>query len=1279
MDLAKASPDTVDGNEKIMEALWMANDLIVNSTNIGMSNKLLKNLNQELIYNFYSVLDMILYYIRAICTNFFQLFSILGQYVMRISRQLWQAVFQWLREVNLVGVIETLGAIKATTLSVFPSLLGTEFGMQVCALSKSIIATISNHEFQRWAASLTLVLAFVAWFWGLSTGAILSRIFRRPLNSMGIEYRSMSFSPIRLSITMTDIVAYPSSCSILRTILLCLLPSSDVSTPPPEGKPQGENPIPEATASPSYIRIELLSVRPSLTLWWARPLRLLFPHKSERLANEEQEGDKEKPKKRDLINLIVKYVAVCCPAPMLNIECHRVRIEVDKSYLGCMVPDFDGDHSAIPGSVRASLIAEQQNLRLPTFYNQSTPRLDSFRADAATFNLERWLEQCHKIRDKLKQIEHKHAKKVRPRQSSEQNEDWIARDHLDESTYDDHQNKNMPTQLTQEEMSQQGSPNALLQATLRVLLTAFHFTAYEFEYIVRAAGVESVKGIRKNYPPDQAALQLAIMNRMERAATVLGLKQFTLSFHGYSSDLVMASSGFYIRVGSPPVQRRTKNHPWSKSTDHGVPHFDFQKRINGHHKLWKVHEEEPFRTWTNVVSPCDCLIHVSGVLDLCVWLFGYDHYWYQKSLNLSFSIVDQTFSLDPDPLHTVLIHFDDWIDAMAPINEWRTWFVAQLKSNPPLQEELVLYRQCYEFSRLDKKHIGVGNSHSNNQINNSMLGDLCPDEYIAKIEQRMRFDQIMDERRHVMGINWEIPDFSELKDFIKASGREPKPLETGVGADVNASFFSTLSGSQDRKCSQPFLYESLLALVEIKSSIMACRISVSILLPTWKVLVTDEASLSNKKSRFIPTEVIMHGCKTKYFSKSRLLPYDASSTLLADNGAQIPDEAYMLLHLSAETAVWGPKTDRVPPKNLDIPRFVSTDAYCGLLYEVSVFFCELLIGNCIYLMDKIAFLIQSPIRKERLTFSLDLIFSNMKDSVVANTDIRIHAGDMIFIIVPSLLAQCHRILPKVSALPYRYVSEEPTYHDSVSVTLSSPKGSHDIEFINSRDTLDSELSDADGFLSENLASTESNHNLETKPIEDIQSPYEGSILRGSNMSISLSIFNISQVFLLSDTDLDQGSLELYVRRINCALVSDADQERFELDLGESSEKPFRLTSCRVYSRKSMGISGKGIYVHTLPLKEAFVLDTFETFYERSIVSTYDLENDKRSRSNRPHFPQDDLKLLPSQKSVTSHDVTIKIALEVGKFVLNITPTFTAVINGVAQVSSLGSKTSYSSE
>jgi hypothetical protein len=1001
----------VSTKDRLSEGMELFAHLIHNTTHVVVSgaSRKLESIDKEDIYNEVSqVVDMVLYYLRIMGATLFHYASIFWG-IAGASR--------FLREENLSKVAESLVVMKThVKLAVF-EVANSKAGSYIVALGRSIIATVSAHEFQRFALSITLTLAFGAWLWGLSTGVILGKIFRRPLKTMGVEYRSMSFSPLRLSITVTDIVAYPTSCSILQTILLAILPSSDVTTSPPTKEDKTvDGEASSRMGSPSKITIEFLCVRPSFRLWWARPLTLLWTLPSStsknakasnkndnkqstsgtrRSSNTHQQGER-KPKHHQWINSLVRHVSICGPAPMLFVECRRLRVEVDKVYLGPMVLDglvFNGELSNLPGSVRAMLLAKRDdpNLTLPAFFAKKTPKLASFRADGATFNLERWLEQSQKAQQKNKKEEDSKRQQQRRKQHSssrrtgtrrynlETSSPTHAQEHVDVSTYDEetssHQSTRQDSSSDASSLFEVGNdektPNALLQTTFRILLSAFQFKAHEIEYVVRGASASSVREIRKQLPPDQACLALSRMSRKARAVTVVGVRDFSLSFHGYNSDLIMATEGLYIRVGSPVPPRR----PSSPRSSRGAP-LDFQKKRRKRSKRTapQIRDVEWYRTWTDVVSPSDCIIHIGGILDVAVWLFGYDFFWFRKSLSLSLTVIDQTLNVDPEPLHTLLVHFDDWIDGNAPINEWQAWFIKETKCNALTLDELNIYRACYKMARLGKKgkqdHTNEENANrgdDNNAIYNYLIetsgagtsmpaegGD--PQEILSKLEQRMEFQQIMAERRRVMGPAWSVPrNNSELDYFMHASGRHQVPTDgknhvSSHASSLASSASANIGGSsiidfQDHS-SDIFLYEALLALVETKASIMACRLSLIILLPTYKVLVTDKDSRTldphsrshpNNRSHPapLPTLLTAQGCQTMYASKSKFLPYRTYVGSTGDRNADTKDSAFMQLHLSAELVRWGATPDQATSNRSDVPRFLSNGTLCGLLYEVS--------------------------------------------------------------------------------------------------------------------------------------------------------------------------------------------------------------------------------------------------------------------------------------------------------------------------------------------------------
>jgi hypothetical protein len=299
----------------------------------------------------------------------------------------------------------------------------------------------------------------------------------------------------------------------------------------------------------------------------------------------------------------------------------------------------------------------------------------------------------------------------------------------------------------------------------------------------------------------------------------------------------------------------------------------------------------------------------------------------------------------------------------------------------------------------------------------------------------------------------------------------------------------------------------------------------------------------------------------------------------------------------------------------------------------------------------------------------------VEKSTASCTDIKIRTGDLLFIVVPVFVAELIRIIPKIIALPCRYLSDEPPMPEKKSPSNERAREDPDIRQMESRGTLDSELTEVDIYFPTD-DEAQPGDTATDAAVTPIKEQYQGSLLSGANMRISLKLYNVSQVFLMNGADLDQGSLELYVKNVNLTVTSDPDHEKLEVDIGDRCDNALRLTSCRVYSWRGSGQAAKGVYIHTLPLKEAFVLDSFRAYGSREIVALRRDRSEKYSDSSvASHNVASDE--ATAQESTTSaagerthaatYDISGSVSLSVGNFVANITPTFTAFANGVATV------------
>lgn len=524
------------------------------------------------------------------------------------------------------------------------------------------------------------------------------------------------------------------------------------------------------------------------------------------------------------------------PAPRIIIELRDVCIEMEKLYVAPMFHmEVATKTQQFPSALLAtqSLVKQPGKQQPPTFFEEDIALLESQRADAVTYLLEQWLQQ--------------------------------------QSTKKD------ATSLTTQR---------LIQTTLRLLLSTFSLHIRNFSCRVYGPGVETVRSARKNEKkPSDALIALSNVSKKLCAATEFGFQAMEFSFHGYNYELLITTNQFYVQVGVPK----------SPSTQQPTHRTSRARRRNDAKTTTYDSSESQGRIWSYIIPPNDGLVNLSGILD---WLIG--DTWETKLFSMTCSFLEPCVILDPEPLHTFFLHFDDYLDSASPFNEWRQWYTDQIKNKSSSQDLLALfqdYRSCYyeqqslQNRKIAKPEEAATLDHSNTA--SGIDGDGASRKKqrlkLKSLEMHMTFEQIMEQRLQVMGNLWDVSGKDvELKAFA-ALNRHNYPPPTILDSSKKLS----KSDSQMKK----YWFDVLLHLIEQKASFTAVFVTISVVLPSYRVVIVNT---TDELRPHTVTDLLFVDLYSKLQCRSPTLPYKQRSDFLC---GQKPN-CYMKLDGSIQQILW---------------------------------------------------------------------------------------------------------------------------------------------------------------------------------------------------------------------------------------------------------------------------------------------------------------------------------------------------------------------------------------
>ena len=212
--------------------------------------------------------------------------------------------------------------------------------------------------------------------------------------------------------------------------------------------------------------------------------------------------------------------------------------------------------------------------------------------------------------------------------------------------------------------------NARIQTILRVILHSISIELTSASIVISGPGSDVVRNVRKEHDTRNTNILLAKLPKQRRALTIIAADTVTISVSpDRQCNLILCVVGAHIKVGNP-LQSST-----SKS--------------------------EITYTWHTLVHPFDVALALEGLLSLLTWAVNYDHYWATRTLALDISMSEISISLSPEYMQTLMLHLDDYTDAMSSYNEYYCWLSRNHQSH-------ILYgldederkKYCHNYARI---------------------------------------------------------------------------------------------------------------------------------------------------------------------------------------------------------------------------------------------------------------------------------------------------------------------------------------------------------------------------------------------------------------------------------------------------------------------------------------------------------------------------------------------------------------------------------------------------
>ena len=221
--------------------------------------------------------------------------------------------------------------------------------------------------------------------------------------------------------------------------------------------------------------------------------------------------------------------------------------------------------------------------------------------------------------------------------------------------------------------------NDRIRSAASVVLHSISIVLKDASLIISGAGSQVVKEARKRHGPRETNILLAKLPKTRRALTLIGTNVIAISFSPDDHcNLQLSLAGVHVKVGNPVGSAARET----------------------------TEEEACFKeityAWHTITEPFDFVLELKGVSFLLPFFVNYDHNWNSRPLAIHYTASEIVLSLLPEEIQTLLLHLDDWTDAMSSYNQWYIWLnkkqQLRLKSIQPNDREKRLY--CHNYARM---------------------------------------------------------------------------------------------------------------------------------------------------------------------------------------------------------------------------------------------------------------------------------------------------------------------------------------------------------------------------------------------------------------------------------------------------------------------------------------------------------------------------------------------------------------------------------------------------
>lgn len=637
-----------------------------------------------------------------------------------------------------------------------------------------------------------------------------------------MTFEDLRVLPWKIKIFLTNIELLPSKSSLLRTIIVAILPSANIK---------------EVANSVDYpesrVTVDKLSIKLRIQSPVAISPKGIDPDLTPNLAPEHSQIE-------DGIR-IVQYGLSFFPHLLVIVKLEGVKIEIEKTYLAPDPPEHYRRLSqdmgqplpvAIPFSSASSDDIGDAD-ELPTFcqdmYLDGIENEDILDANNITWLVDKWIEHA-----KTKSIpsKKKSQKGVTFRMSSSHASSKQGRDGGEDAS---NANANEDDGTT-ETLTSDEKLNAWIHWVADIVLHLVSFEVQNASFIISGAGSEIVKRARDENTPIQSNLLLARLPRHKRALTVISAEALKLSFSPKHGNALLACVGVHLKVGDP---------------------VEVEADARGSTNLAYKFE--------TISHPFNSVVELSGVVDLLAWFTSYDHYWHSRTIALHITSSEVAVNLSPRSLHTVLHHIDDYIDPLGSFPEWYEWLRLMNSNRKSVTDQEKL---DYRSSWAKWRKVAI-----NDQDITPSPQALTQDQ-MRDIERRMTRYEIMSQRCYAMRNGWAFSESEEFDQFLRYT-RSSILLEDSAISPTPSDALSSFERIYPTK------QHALANLMREESTVMAAQICVK---TDFDVLYIDyphnrgHSGMQKSYEPSIPTTMIVHGMSFVFnqktadilFSKSKI-------------------------------------------------------------------------------------------------------------------------------------------------------------------------------------------------------------------------------------------------------------------------------------------------------------------------------------------------------------------------------------------------------------------------